>query len=43
MPMPAPSTSMYSEDSQSLVVTPRWESKYRPTVMTAVPMIGKIR
>src|SRR5258708_147206 len=41
-PMPAPSTAMYSEAAKVLVVGARWDRRYRPTVMVAVPTTGKI-
>ena len=33
---------MYSETARSLVATPRRDSRYSPTVIVAVPTIGKI-
>ncbi len=41
--MPAPSTNMYSDSSRVLVPGPIRDSRYRPTPMTALPTIGKIR
>ena len=32
---------MYAEAARVEVVTPRWDSRYMPTVMSAVPTIGK--
>jgi hypothetical protein len=41
-PSPMPNTNMYNETSSQLVSGPRRESRSRPIVMIAVPMIGKI-
>jgi hypothetical protein len=40
MPMPKPRTNMNRKLVTAGVVTVRWESRYRPMVITAVPMIG---
>ena len=32
---------MYAEAARVEVVTPRWDSRYIPMVMSAVPTIGK--
>ncbi len=40
--MPAPRMNRYSDTSQKFVVVPISDSRYRPTVISAVPTTGKI-